>query len=268
MRAGEQLKDIRQRLGLTAREVEDNSRKIAGAEGDEEFYISNAWVTQLENKHTMPSIHKLFSLAVIYRMKFTDLLMLYGVNLETMAKYQLLTPLQKTHTTTIEVYDKERTVSFPVRFDPGLQPEKTNLLSRMVEVWGEVPVFFLQQLDIKHNMYGYIGLSDFTLHPLLKPGSFVQIDGSQNRIKKLPWRTEFDRPIYFIELREGYACSWCDLQGNKLLLIPHPLSPCTPREYIHPTEAEIVGRVTAIAMRLIDNPTRPSGQPPRLPLRP
>lgn len=64
------------------------------------------------------------------------------------------------------------------------------------------------------------------------------------------WRTEFDRPIYFVELRDGYACSWCELQDGHLLLLPHPLSPRGVRRLAHGTEAEIVGQVTAVAMTL------------------
>lgn len=35
-----------------------------------------------------------------------------------------------------------------------------------------------------------------------RPLSFVQIDPRQNRIKSGNWQNEFDRPIYFIELRD------------------------------------------------------------------
>jgi len=265
LRPGEQLKEVRIHLGITTREVEEHSRKIAEAEGNEEFYISNAWLTQIENKQSIPSIYKLYSLSTIYRIKFADLLKLFGVDLEKISKYQLATPLQKTHLTTLEVYDGDRAVTFPVRFDRGFSPEKTNLLSRMVEIWGEVPISLIQHLDIKHSQYGYIGLQDYTLYPLLRPGSFVQIDDRLNRVQTFGWRTEFDRPIYFVELRDGYACSWCELQGNQLTLLPHPLSPCSTRQFVHTMEAEIVGRVTAVAMRIIDSPDHSSDAAAKLP---
>ena len=252
LRAGEHLKEIRTRLGITTREVEEKSRRIAEAEGNKEFYISNARLTQAENKRSTPSIYKLCILSIIYRAKFTDLLLLYGVDPEKISKYQLAMPLQKTHLTTLAVYDQERVVSFPVRFEQGFRPEKTNLLSRMVEIWGEVPISLIRHLDIKHSKYGFIGLEDYTLYPLLRPGSFVQIDDQQNTICAFRWRTEFDRPIYFVQLRDGYACSWCELRGEHLTLLPHPASPCPTREFVYPGEAEIVGRVTAVAMRIVD----------------
>ncbi len=252
LRAGEQLKELRNRLGITTREVEVHSRKIAESEANEDYYVSNAWLTQIENKIAIPSIYKLYSLSVIYRVKFTDLLIFYGVDLDKIAKYQISMPLARTHLANLEVYDNDRSVSFPVRFDPGFKPDRTNLLSRIVEIWGEVPISLIQQLDFRHTSYGYIGLEDYTLYPLLRPGSFVQIDDRQRRVQKFTWHTEFERPIYFIELRTGYACSWCELQGAQLMLLPHPLSQCGVRQFAYPDEAEIVGRVTAVAMRIVN----------------
>jgi transcriptional regulator with XRE-family HTH domain len=248
----QKLKNIRSRLGITTRDVSDMSEKIAAREGNPEYHISNAWLTQIENSDSVPSIFKLYSLSAVYRVKFTELLGLFGVKLENLQAHQLLSPLADTHLTTLEVEDEDQTVSFPVRFDRGFDIDNTNLLSRMVEVWGEIPIALIRHLDIRHCQYGFIGLKDFTLYPLLRPGSFVQVDQSVRKIQPRRWRTEYDRPIYFVELRDGYACSWCELQEGRLLLIPHPLSPCHVRSLKYEEEAEIVGQVTAVAMRITD----------------
>src|SRR6202035_3336340 len=246
----EQLKDIRNRLGITTRDVAEFSQKIAQAEDNPEYHISNAWLTQIENSDSVPSIFKLYSLSSIYRIKFSDILLLYGVDLQNLTKHQMAAPLPNTHLTNLEVYDQQRTVSFPIRFDRSFDVDNTNLLSRLVEVWGEVPIALIQHLDIRHGLYGYIGLQDMTLYPLLRPGSFVQIDPRVRKVQPMRWRTEFDRPIYFVELRDGYACSWCELQDGYLLLLPHPLSPRAVRRLAHRQDAEIVGQVTAVAMTL------------------
>jgi transcriptional regulator with XRE-family HTH domain len=264
LRPGEQLKTLRSRLGITTRDVTEKSQQIAVAEGNEEFCISNAWLTQIENTHATPSIYKLYSLCAIYHLKFTELLLLFGVDLQKIGKFQLSAPLEKTHLTNIEAHDGDRTVTFPVRFDRGFDLEKTNLLSRMVEIWGEIPISLIQHLDVRHNLYGYVGLQDYTLSPMLRPGTFVQIDQKFRKVQSFRWRTEFDRPIYFVELRDGYACSWCELQGNQLVVVPHPLSPCSMRQFLYGTDAEIVGQVTGIAMRIADATDRPADETPQL----
>jgi len=267
VRPGEQLKELRSRLGITTRDVTEKSQRIAEAEGNDEFYISNAWLTQIENTEATPSIYKLYSISTIYHVKFADLLLLFGVDLQKIGKHQIAMPLEQTHLTNIEAHDGDRSVSFPVRFDQGFNLENTNLLSRMIETWGEVPISLIQHLDVRHAHYGYVGLHDYTLWPMLRPGTFVQIDPRLKRVQSFKWRTEFERPVYFVELRDGYACSWCELQGNQLVLVPHPLSPCGVRQFLYGTDAEIVGQVTGIAMRIADVIEWPARETLQLPKR-
>jgi transcriptional regulator with XRE-family HTH domain len=264
LRPGDQLRELRNRLGVTTRAVEDLSRKIADDRANDEFYISNAWLTQLENTLSVPSIYKLFSLSVIYHTRMADLLEMFGVDLEDTFRYQMDMPLQKTHLAEWESPGPDKVITFPVRFDRGFSIDKTNLISRMVEVWGEVPVSLIQRLDVRHCQYGYVGLDDYSMYPMLRPGSFVQIDPKLRRTEASEWRTEFDRPIFFIEMRDSYACSWCDLQGSRLTLIPHPLSGCPIRQLIHPDEAEIIGQVTGVAMRLVPVPNVRADATPKL----
>jgi hypothetical protein len=82
----------------------------------------------------------------------------------------------------------------------------------------------------------------------------VQIDSRQKTIKTGGWQHESERPIYFVELRDACACSWCDLDGNQLFLIPTSQSGQQIRRVRYPMDAEIVGRVTAIIMRMADRP--------------
>jgi hypothetical protein len=131
----------------------------------------------------------------------------------------------------------------------------------MVEVWGEIPITFLRHLDLRHHNYGYIGVEDFTLFPLVRPGSFVQIDPRIRRVQPFQWRTEFDRPIYFLELRDGYACGWCELQNNRLTLLSHPLSPVNLRHFAYGDEAEIIGQVTGLATRIVEVNHAENGTP-------
>ena len=116
-RPSEQLKAIRTRLGITTRDVAELSQKLADIEGNPEYAISNAWLTQVENSDSVPSIFKLYALSVIFRIKFNDLVVLFGVDLQKINQRQSELQLPNTHLVQMEVYDTERTVSFPIRFD-------------------------------------------------------------------------------------------------------------------------------------------------------
>ena len=258
-RPGERLKQMRLRLGLTTREIAEFSKKIATAEGNEEYAVSHARLIQIENGESTPSIYKLFTLSAVYARPFTELISYY-LDLEKIADHHLDLPMTNTRLASFEVYDERKTVNFPVRFDPGFRVEKTNLLSRMVEVWGEVPVSLLRYLNLRKQQYGFIGLDDYTMYPLLRPGSFVQIDQQQKPQEAGGYGSEYERPIWFLELRTGYLCSWCELRRDRIVSIPHPLSPCRTQEFAFPNEAEVVGRVTAVAARLIScPPVAPAG---------
>jgi len=249
---GERLKHVRAQLGITTREVAIFSKVIAEAENNNEFLISGPWLTQIENEKTsLPSIYKLFTLASIYGLSYSSIVALYGVDVTKIKMFHARIPIAKTHLAQQESAEHATTaLELPVRFDAGLNVSKTNLLSRMIETWGKVPLEFIQHLDLRHRLYGFVGFSDYTLYPLLRPGSFVEIDPELRNLGQRSPRSEFDRPIYFVDLRNEYACSWCELMEDKLLVLAHPLSPVKSRSLAFPKDAEIIGQVTGVAMRI------------------
>jgi transcriptional regulator with XRE-family HTH domain len=261
--AGEKLKELRVRLGLTTRDVEDRSRQIADDKHNREFYVSHAWLTDIENGEFTPSVFKLFTLSAIYGCKVPEMLSFFGVPIGDLSRYHTSLRIPRTHLIDSGGDVETEKVSVPVRLKPEFQLEKTSLLARVVEKWDQVPVGFLQHLDLRKSVYGYIGLEDYTLYPLIRPGSLVQIDTSQRKISTERWKTEFDRPIYFVELRLGYVCSWCQVDRGQLIIIPHPHSHQDVRRFDYPSQAEIIGRVTGVAMRIVGEPAPGTGEPVR-----
>ncbi len=249
--AGLRLKQIRERLGLTLRQVEEASLEIADAERSSEYVVSTARLNQIENDGSLPSIYKFYSLTVIYRLSIEEMMGLYGINLAKMEQHRHATLQSSTHLFTVEVGDPTRPVRFPIRFDPGFQPDKTAFLSRLVDLWGEIPAGLLTQLDLKKYRYGYIGLEDRMMVPALRPGSVVQVDETRRRIANSGWLTEYDRPIYFLELRYSYECCWCYQRGKEVTMLPHPLSPCGPRTIRIPDDGDVLGQVVGVAMRIV-----------------
>ncbi|HEY3767090.1 MAG TPA: hypothetical protein VGN44_00315, partial [Candidatus Angelobacter sp.] len=97
MSAGKKLRDLREHMGLTLRDVELSSTSLAESRGIEEFVINPSRLSDIETKGVIPSIYRLYVLSVIYRSDFTELLRLYGVDLSfTAADYAICSP-GKTH---------------------------------------------------------------------------------------------------------------------------------------------------------------------------
>ncbi len=50
--------------------------------------------------------------------------------------------------------------------------------------------------------------------------AFARIDPRQKKIPVVRWRTDHDRPIFFIELRDRFVCNWCEMHDGAIVLIP------------------------------------------------
>jgi len=246
-RPGEKLKRIRERLKLTYRDVEKASQQVAQRRGSDEFAIALSRLADIENKGTVPTIYRLYTLCAIYRQDLTDVLRWYGVPVDQLASEALHVGLDETHAIHL---NPSGTVTVPQPPDLEFDPDKTTFLSYLVRHWGRMPLSFLNGLDLREYRYGFIGLEDWSMYPILQPGSLVAIDESRRKIVNSGWTSEFDRPIYFLEHRGGCVCGWCVLADNRLLVQPHPASNRAPLVFEYPKEIDIIGQVVGVAMLL------------------
>lgn len=245
---GVNLRALREHLGLTMRDVETASGRIAEKHGNDEFLVVPSRLSDFETKGTVPSIYRLYSLAVIYRRDLRELLCWYGIDLNWIATDLELVSPPRSHIS--EALANLSNINMPIRLDPSFDPRRTVNFGRMVEKWGLVPMSYLSQLAAFQFTYGYIGSEDWTMHPIVPPGSFVQVDESKNKVVEGGWRSEYERPIYFVETRDGHTCCWCALSGENIILQPHPLSPTPARVLAYPQEAEVIGQVVGVAIKL------------------
>ncbi len=247
--AGRKLKQARERLNLRYRDVEQASLRIAERHGNDEYAIALSRLADIENKGTVPSIYRLYSLCAIYRLDIAEVLEWYAVDLSALPGDAASVPHQTTHAIGITP-NEHGVIQVPLSLDPGLDMRKTTFLSRMIQRWGTLPLMLLNGLDLKHHRYAFIGTEDWSMFPILHPGSLVLIDEGKRRIAGSGWETELDRPIYFLEHREGFVCGWCSLTENQLVVMFHPASQKPPLVFPYPESIDVVGQVMGVAMRL------------------
>ena len=250
MTAGQQLRQLRERLGLSMRDVEAASLAIAQKLENPEFQVPISRLSDIESKGVLPNLFRLFSLSVIYGKDHRDLCAFYGVDWDAMASVRECAQVPKTHL--FSALRGALTFRIPTVVDPAFDVRRTTNIARMLQKWGTVPASFLAQAAATGHTYAYVGTEDFTMYPLVMPGSFLQVDEGNTEVLQEGWRSEYERPIYFIETRKEFICAWCKLSNGHLITQPHSLSPATPRVFRHPREAEVIGRVVGIAMRLHD----------------
>ena len=246
---GRKLRKVRERLRLRYRDVEEASQRIAGRHGSDEFLVGLSRLADIENKGTVPSIYRLYSLCAIYGLDFTTALAWYGVELDRLTIDATGLPLRETRTA--EFRDTPpAAVEVPEDASAAADARNTTYLKRHAESWGKLPVVLLDSLDVRHLRYAFIGADDWTMFPAIPPGSFIQIDESKRRIAKDGWIYEHERPIYFLEHRTGFRCGWCTEKRGFLIVQPHPLSQAQVEIFRYPGEADVIGQVVGVAMRL------------------
>ena len=238
---GLRLRHARESLGLTYRDVEKASYEIAVNRGRPEFVLHISRLADIENRNVVPTLHKLYSLSAILHLDPVEISVWYEAPFHETFQDSVDFPPPRTHLAESRLPNSVRQ---PSQNDPKLS-QNTNLLDQRPASMAPIPN--VNRLEPSRYRYGYVGLSDRRMVPLLRPGSTVVIDTKCRNINDEEWTNEYDRPIYFVELRSGYRCGWFQKEKSRLIMQPHTLSRCAPEAWRTPEEAGIVGKVVGMA---------------------
>src|SRR5258708_31366155 len=66
MLPGLRLRQVRERLGLTYRDVESASYELAARRGSSNFILHLSRLPDIENRNVVPGLHKFYTLAALY----------------------------------------------------------------------------------------------------------------------------------------------------------------------------------------------------------
>jgi transcriptional regulator with XRE-family HTH domain len=241
MEPGKWIRALREERQITPSDVERTTRVVAELKGNNDFYIPHSTLAGIE-AGSIPSIHKLFSLALSLKLALGELLLPYGIDPKeaTAANEPELTP----EVLTLQAPQVREPFRFRLNFDTNISSHETTLLKLQLQDLATLPSFFQTRIDPLRYRYALIGAKDDRMADLLPPRSLVEIDTLQKTIQSFAWRTLRERPIYLVWHSAGHACGWCQVDGRDLTLIPHPVSQQLIRRFRMPGEATVVGRVT------------------------
>jgi transcriptional regulator with XRE-family HTH domain len=247
--AGQRLRRARERLNLKFRDVEQASQLIAERRGNSEFVVLISRLSDIENQGTLPSLYRLYSLCCIYRLDMNEVLGWYGVPMENMPADASLIQIEKTHGVHFNP-DSEAEAMLPISLDPGIDLRRTFFVSEIVQRWGKLPLALLGGVDVRRFRYGFVGTEDWSMYPAVPPGSLLVIDDTKRKIQVSGWRSLSERPIYFLEHRDGYYCRWCSVKEGTISLISDPASEVPVQNFRFPEDIEVIGQVIGLAMSL------------------
>jgi transcriptional regulator with XRE-family HTH domain len=245
--AGQRLRKARERLGFRFRDVELASQQIADRHNNPDFVVLISRLSDIESHGTLPSIYRLYSLCCIYRLDLIEVLSWFGIPVDSMASDAGLVQVEKTHPVSLNPDGAE--VLLPISLDPGIDLRRTFFVSEVVQRWGKLPLALVGGIDAKKYRYGFVGTTDWSMNPAIPAGALLVIDDSKRRIQTSGWRNQSERPIYFIEHRDGYYCRWCSVRDGLVSLIPDPSSDA-PVLTFRADEIDVHGQVVGMAISL------------------
>src|SRR5258708_7536200 len=79
MDSGKWIRELREERFVKSSDIERLSRAIADVKGNADFYVSHSTLTDVESG-SVPSIHKLFSLAACLKVSLEELLVVFGID--------------------------------------------------------------------------------------------------------------------------------------------------------------------------------------------
>src|ERR1700691_2622734 len=98
--AGKRLRDARERLRMSTREVADLSSEIALKKNAPDYFISRTWLCDVEAGKFKLNIYRLKSLSLIYRLGLDEILSFFGVDIREAGTEQALVGLPHTYLVT------------------------------------------------------------------------------------------------------------------------------------------------------------------------
>jgi len=255
--AGQKLRRARERLNLKFRDVEQASLRIAERHnGNQDFAVLISRLSDIESHGTLPSIYRLYSLCCIYRLDLNEVLGWFGIPVDGMAADASLAEIEVTHTIGFNTDGAESTL--PISLDPGIDLRRTFFVSEVVQRWGKLPLALVGGIDVKNYKYGFVGTEDFSMSPAIPPGALLVIDDGKRRIHNSGWHSQAERPIYFLEHRDGFYCRWCSVRDGMISLIADPSSDA-PVLTFRVDEVDVIGQVVGMAITL-DREKRPGSR--------
>ena len=81
MDSGKWIRELREERFVKSSDIERISRSIADVKGNADFYVSHSTLADIETG-SVPSIHKLFSLAACLKVSLEELLLVFGIDAE------------------------------------------------------------------------------------------------------------------------------------------------------------------------------------------
>jgi hypothetical protein len=248
------LQSARLRAGLSLRRASELSRSIATALRDERYFASPGWLSDFEARAVPPRhIHKLFTICVVYSIRFAELLGSFGLALSESATGSIpdgWMPLSDEHVPrSQEATGLERTSA-------------SGFLATILRRFGDVPLFLrhsfpsvsgLEEVSLRDVFW--VGGQHKALHPSLAGALFVIVNRRKRRPRIFRRKSPWEQPIYLLMRRDdSYVLASCSVEDSTIIVHPYTEGFVRPERLRDRVDAQVVGQIVTVIRSLPSPP--------------
>jgi hypothetical protein len=248
-RAGAYARTTRERIGVSFREAQTMTHRVAAYFDDKRYKIALGSLSDGETYDGLPRhISKIFSLCIAYGMDLWQYLRAGGVPVDELNGAAI--PRQFLH-------DEDATVASVANVQPmpmALGSDQNQATESVIQQLGEVPFFLLlsvgsiirqEQLSLD-DAYVW-GRREPALHPLLNGALLLLVNRRQRRVPDARARLALaERPLFLIRTPDRrYQAGMCAVDGGTMLVRPHSKSRMPVRAY-PARDVVVIGRISAV----------------------
>ena len=233
-------------LDLNYKDIVSESERLANLHHNADMRIGKSTLGNIiSGSIRQPGTAKLDALRIILNLSRAETDEALGLQPERRFAEQLELSRARTHEVSVETVTRHRKINLPVLRDET-NLDESQLLEASVKRWTTIEVEYLSSFFPPHYCYVVVGEEDTNASPLAPPGSRVLVNKLANRIRAAENLSFHERELYFVMTPHSFTCAYLEIApGDKVVLIPHPLSR-NVREEFRRSEIKVIGQVVGV----------------------
>jgi hypothetical protein len=243
---GQLILQAMQLLSLSYKAIVAESKRLAKHSGNEDMRIGKSTLGNIiSGRIRQPGTAKLDSLRTILNLSQRDIDAALGLQPERRFAEQLKTSSPRTHEVARDAVTRQRTVRVPIlRRDANLN--ESQFLSGALDHWAAIEVEYLGPFYPPYLDYVVVGESDRFASPVAPPGTRLLVNTLLTKVPPAENLSYHQRELFYVLTPRGLTCSYLEFAaGNKIVLVPHPLSGHVREEFMR-TDVTVIGQVVGL----------------------
>lgn len=232
-------------LGLSYKDIVAESEQLARLNNNPDMRIGKSTIGNIiSGSIRQPGTAKLDTLRIILNLSRADMDAAIGLQPERRFAEQLEMTRARTHEVPIDAVTRQRRMRIPILREDG-KLDETHFFDASVKQWTDVEVEYLASFYPPHLCYVVVGEEDSNAAPIAPPGSRLLVNKLLNKIVPAENVSFHERELYYVLTPNGFTCVYAEISGDKIVLIPHPVSG-NVREEFNRDEVTIIGQVVGV----------------------